>query len=248
MQIVTVPPGGNGIHRVIIYGAPGVGKTQLALSFPSPVFLCTEEGLGTRSAARFDGKITRWSEIDTALGMLYTEEHSFKTFVIDSLDWAEPLIEAEAGARHGCDDITSLDFGRGYGWAREVWRELTTKLDLVAEKRAMSIVLLSHATTGDARDPGGEKYTSWGLSLPSKCASHLIGWSDEVWFLTTDIASVKNKSGDRLAKGSGDRVVHTAPEPGFVAKSRCLEQSQYNCGNDKSYSALLSQVFGGTQK
>lgn len=250
MKIINAPPGGSGTPRVIVYGAPGVGKTQLALAFPSPVFLCTEEGLGARGAARFEGRLASFVEIDEALRVLFTERHDFKTVVLDSLDWAAPLIEAEAARRKGVNSIADQDFGRGYVWARDVWREVTGKLDCLRAQRQMSVVLIAHAATGEARDPGGEKYTSWGLALQKTSAAHLIEWADEVWFLSTAVAAERPDKRGRLgvAHGTDDRIVHTAPGVGYTAKSRSLEQTEYNCGADRSYAAILSEFFAQKEK
>lgn len=245
MKIITAPRGGNGTHRVIVYGAPGVGKTQLALAFPNPVFLCTEEGLGGRGAVRFEGRLASFVEIDDALRVLFTEPHNFRTVVLDSLDWAAPLIDAEAARLHGVYSIADPDFGRGYIWARDVWRDVTGKLDCLRAQRRMNVVLIAHAATGEARDPGGEKYTSWGLALQKTSAAHLIEWADEVWFLSTAVAAERPDKHGHLgvARGTDDRIVHTAPGVGYISKTRSLEETEYNCGADRSYAAILNELF-----
>lgn len=71
--------------RVLIHGVAGVGKTTFAGQANKPVFIQTEDGLGTLSAANFPLSRT-FDEVMEALAALYTEKHDFATVVIDSVD------------------------------------------------------------------------------------------------------------------------------------------------------------------
>ena len=81
--------------RILAYGVHGVGKTSFAASAGAPVFLQTEDGLGLIDAPSF-GLLKTYDEVMEAIGALYSEDHDRKTVVIDSLDWLEPLIWAQA--------------------------------------------------------------------------------------------------------------------------------------------------------
>ena len=239
----------RGPQRVIIYGAPGVGKTQLALAFPSPVFLCAEEGLGTRRASRFAGRAETYAQIREAMKQLYRDEHNFRTLVLDSIDWAMPALTTEGCTRHGCksmDDAAASAYGRGNAWARDVLSELLRMTDAVLQHRGMNVVLLAHAAAVDARDPGGEKYTAWGLGLQRLCAQLLTEWADEIWFLATDVCArpEDSKTHERLGYGTSDRIVHVAPNPAWLAKTRSLDGENYNCGSDKGFAAIMREFAG----
>ena len=89
--------------RILIHGVHGVGKTTFAAGAHDPVFILTEDGLGTLDVSHFPLART-FDEVMQALAALYTEEHAFRTLVVDSVDWLEPLIHARsartrAGAR-----------------------------------------------------------------------------------------------------------------------------------------------------
>lgn len=235
-------------QRVVIYGAPGVGKTQLAMAFPAPVFLCAEEGLGARPVARFDGTCSTYAQVKEAFTQLYREPHEFKTIVLDSVDWLMPAIAGEGCARHNCksmDDSAATTYGRGHGWARDVLSDVLKMADAVAQKRGMHIVLIAHAAAVDTRDPGGEKYTAWGLGVQRLCAQLVTEWSDEIWFVATDVCArpENTRTHERLGYGTSDRVVHVAPNPAWLAKTRQLAGENYNCGNDKGFAAILDEFF-----
>jgi hypothetical protein len=80
--------------RILIHGVHGVGKTTFAAGAPDPVFLLTEDGLGTLDVPHFPLART-FDEVMQGLAALYTEDHGFRTLVVDSVDWLEPLIHAK---------------------------------------------------------------------------------------------------------------------------------------------------------
>jgi len=86
--------------RVLIHGVAGVGKTTFAGQANKPVFIQTEDGLGTLSAANFPLSRT-FDEVMEALAALYTEQHDSSTVVVDSVDWLEPLVWAKACRDNG---------------------------------------------------------------------------------------------------------------------------------------------------
>lgn len=99
--------------RITIHGVAGVGKTTFAAQAYKPVFIQTEDGLGTLSANHFPLART-FEEVLDALAALYTEEHDFKTVVIDSVDWLEPLIWGKACRDNGWASIEDAGYGKGY--------------------------------------------------------------------------------------------------------------------------------------
>ncbi len=99
--------------RILIHGVAGVGKTTFASEANKPVFVQTEDGLGTLASAHFPLART-YEEVIEALAALYTEPHDFKTVVIDSVDWLEPLVWAKACRDNGWASIEDAGYGKGY--------------------------------------------------------------------------------------------------------------------------------------
>src|SRR5215207_3657646 len=90
--------------RLLIHGVAGVGKTSLAAAAPDPVFLQTEDGLGRLEVPTF-GPLRTFDQVMEALGALYTEDHGFRTAVLDSLDWLEPLVWENTDRSNAWTDI-----------------------------------------------------------------------------------------------------------------------------------------------
>lgn len=84
------PPNQN----FLIYGAPGVGKTRVAASAPSPLIIDVDEK-GTDSVRRdidpYAIRIETWAEINDIYWYLQSGEHDYKTVVIDSLSGLQQL-------------------------------------------------------------------------------------------------------------------------------------------------------------
>jgi hypothetical protein len=104
--------------RVLLYGVEGVGKSTFAASAPAPIFIAAEDGTAQLDVARFPEPKT-WSDVLEAVGELATSEHVFKTLVVDTLDWLEPLCWATFAKSASGRLSRTLATGRG------TWRRST---------------------------------------------------------------------------------------------------------------------------
>ncbi len=86
---------------IAVYGTPGVGKTSLAAEFPDPIYLYVE---GEETPDDIDlpsDEIKSFGGLLDTFGELISEDHGFKTVIIDSVDKVEPLIWDATCARNG---------------------------------------------------------------------------------------------------------------------------------------------------
>ena len=113
--------------RITIYGGAGVGKSTFAAGAPNAIFLPTEDGIGVIGADRFP-LMESYDAVVEAIEELTKEDHKFKTVVIDSLDWLEPLVWKKVCDIHKLKSIEEPGYGKGYTFAAEIWRDLLSKL------------------------------------------------------------------------------------------------------------------------
>ncbi|WP_425070674.1 ATP-binding protein [Sagittula sp. S175] len=208
---------------IAIYGRGKMGKTTLASEFPNPIFVQTEDGSGALEITSFsEGAITEWSDVDAALTELATEDHDFKTLVIDSVTQLEPLIWAETCRRNNWPDIEQPGYGKGYLAADEVWREFLNACTWLRDYKRMCVVMIGHEVVETFSDPEREDYNRYKLRLHKRAEALIRERVDIVGFLNQAVALDKGKKGDEraVAKGSGQRQLNLAPRPTFEAGNR----------------------------
>ena len=77
-------------QKILIYSVQGLGKTTFASTFEKPIIIRTEDGAGAIDVPTFPNLVTTFGDMEEAITSLHGE-HDFKTVVLDSLDWLEPL-------------------------------------------------------------------------------------------------------------------------------------------------------------
>ena len=208
--------------RTLLYGVEGIGKSTFASQAPKPIFLGSEDGTSQLEVYRYPKPLQRARDIFEALDVLEHEEHDFETVVLDTVDWAEPLIWAEVCADAGKRSIEDFGFGKGYVAAQDEWRRLLARFDAIRAKRRMHVVLLGHSTVRSFANPEGDNFDRYQLKMHEKSAGILREWVDCVLFANYETFAVKAGDASKKAKGvsSGSRVVHTERRAAFDAKNR----------------------------
>jgi hypothetical protein len=209
--------------RIIIYGDAGTGKTTFGACAPSPVFVQTEDGLGNLDVTAFP-LATSFEDVMDALKSLYTEPHDFKTLVVDSLDWLEPLVWQQVCKAHNVPSIESLPYGKGYVEAASVWRQFFDGITALRDARNMIVIMTAHSQVVRVEDPTMPAYDRHGLKLHKRAAAMAEEFADIILFATMQTNTVTEDAGFNTkrtrAVTTGDRIMHTVGQPAFLAKSR----------------------------
>jgi hypothetical protein len=211
-----VPP------RICIYGGHGIGKSTLASKFPSPIFISTEDGLDSLDVTSFP-KAGKLSDVVDSVKTLIKEPHSFKTVVIDSVDWlVEPLIAESVNAQY---DEKQQAYGKGTMYMAEELREILQGLDILRLKRQMNVVLIAHASVVKFEDPRTDPYDRYQPKLPKQCNALLQEWVDVLAFAAFKVIIKKSEAkGFDTARTrgttNGERLLHLVETPAYAAKNR----------------------------
>lgn len=207
--------------RILCYGTAGIGKTTLGTDAPNPVFIQTEES--EVSVPTF-GLLRSFEAVMEALAALYAEAHEFKTVVVDSLDWLEPLIWQHTAAQNGWPDIEAPGYGKGYMAALETWRAFLDGLNALRDDKGMTIILIAHAEIRRFDSPETEPYDRYQPKLHRGASALVQEHVDAALFANYRVSTVKsdlgfNKKAVRGVSG-GDRLLHTNERPAYLAKNR----------------------------
>lgn len=215
---LTRPP------RILIYGVDGIGKSTFAASADAPVFIGFEDGSLTLDIHRFP-EPQSWLDAIEAVDELTLNDSPFRTVVIDSLDWLEPLcwsyVCATTKDKRGqpYTRIDAIPFGNGVTAALDLWRVLLSKLDHLRVARGMAVVLVAHGWIKRFANPEGEDFDRYELKLNPKAAGVIREWCDCVLFATHE-QYTHDLGGRPKGISTGARIVHTERGAAFDAKNR----------------------------
>lgn len=206
--------------RVMVYGVEGIGKSTFAAGSPNPIFILTEDGLGSLAVDHFPiAKST--ADVLSAIDTLYTQEHGFNTVCIDSLDWLENILWREVEAKH---DAKELAYGKGAIIAAEKWREILDGLNALRNERGMAVILIAHTTIKRFDSPETEPFDRYQPKLQDRSNALIREWCDAVLFANYKTVVKKDDVGfnKTVARGitTGERLLHTSERPAYMAKNR----------------------------
>lgn len=128
--------------KALFYGSAGVGKTTAAIQFPSPYLIDTEKGAENdqyiKILQKAGGAIYQTSDFDELVfevKALLTEQHDYKTLVIDPLTTLYNDLLDKSAVKNG------TDFGKHYNEANKRIKHL---LNLLL-RLDMNVIITSHA-------------------------------------------------------------------------------------------------------
>lgn len=206
--------------RIFLYGSHGLGKSTFASRAPAPIFIQTEDGLGSIDTASFP-LATSSVQVMSAIETLYTQEHEFKTVVLDSADWLEQILQREIEAKH---DAKDLAYGKGAVILAERWKQILDGLNALRNDKNMAVIVLGHCEIKRFDSPEVESYDRYQPHLAPRVSALLQQWADAVLFTNYRTIVRKEDVGfnKSVSRGmtTGERLIYTSETPAFQAKNR----------------------------
>lgn len=209
-------------YRLLIHGVDKVGKSQFAADSPMPIFLEPEGGSNHLATANRLPQPETWADVLEATRLLTEEDHPYKTFVIDSLDWLEPLLWKAI-----CDEdnVTSIElacngYGKGYNKALDWWRIFIAALERLQAKRGMNVIAIAHSYVKMFKNPEGEDYERYQLKLHDKASGLWREWAEGVYFANYETFAVADKRDRVKGTSTGNRRLYTQRTAAYDAGDR----------------------------
>jgi hypothetical protein len=233
---------------ITIVGTPGVGKSTLGALFPNPIFIQAEDGSSVFDSwpeeekptvfpalprANAKEKISTKAALIEQLRALATQDHPYRTLVIDSVTSLHNLFEHEVADAYGVDNVADAagGFHKGYLVVKEYHQEIKSACDYLRDKKGMTIVFLAHAGVEKIKNrPDADEYSVYSLDMNKQSVPVYVALVDAVLYLRqeefvkgtqTDRKGVTTKFGKVVQ--TGERILVTSGDGrvGFVnAKSR----------------------------
>ena len=247
------------------HGTGGIGKTSLASEFPDPLYVFTEgeappADVEMTTLQDDDGNpqpIKTFSELLDVFDALLTQEHEFKTVIIDSLDALEKMVWAHTCARMGWESIDSNDkgsptaFGKGYLEADNDWLEYITAIRALA-RSGLYVVQILHSEVKQHNDPVVDPYDRYRPKLQKRACDIIIEKSDALLFIHRKpvIKQVDKSFGKKESKADGmsgsERIVYTDERAGFLAKNRLNMPASFRYVKGSGFTEMAKYFGGGT--
>jgi len=206
--------------KVVIYGPEGVGKTSLAAQFPQPIFLDVE-GSTTELAVDRLQKPSSWEMLGQQVDWAKNQIGTYKTLIIDTIDWAEKLCANAICSKNSKNGIEDFGYGKGYVYLAEDFGRFLNKLSDVVEL-GMHVVLVAHSQIVKFEQPDEMgSYDRYQLKLEKKTAPLVKEWADLLLFVNYKTFSVAaDENGKKHKAQGGRRMIYTTHHPAWDAKNR----------------------------
>ncbi len=207
---------------MLVYGDHKIGKSTFAAGMPKAVFLPTEDGLQNLSVDAFP-LCSDWVDVIKYLTQFETEDHDYKTLVIDSLDWAERLIHKHICMVEGWKTLAEGAYGLGYKLALTYWRSFIETLTRINMEKKVMVVLIAHAKIQKFEDPQRASYDRYDLDIHDKAANVICQYVDIIGFADSKIVVQEKKDGlKKVAKAvdTQERVLRLSKAAAYEAGSR----------------------------
>jgi len=206
--------------RIMVYGVEGIGKSTFGAGAPNPIYILTEDGLGSLKVDHFP-LATSFQDVMDAISTLYKENNAFETVIIDSLDWLEAIIQREIEQKY---DAKDLAYGKGSLIAAEKWREILDGLNALRNDKGMAVILIAHTTIKRFDSPEVEPYDRYQPKLQERSNAVVREWADAVLFANYKTIVKKDDVGfnqtNNRGISTGERLLFTSERPAYMAKNR----------------------------
>lgn len=225
IDLSSIKKGGTRKPPIIgLHGGPGIGKTTFAAAAPNPIFIQTEDGLGTLTADAFP-VAKEWQDIIDALSVLFNEKgHGYKTVVIDSLSALEPLIWKQVAADHNKTNIEDIPYGRGHGFALDYWQQFLQGIVALRDQQNIMPIMIAHSEVVRYDSPEVDSFDRILIRLHKRAFSLIHERSDIIGFANWRTHVIKQDVGfnNKVYRGigTGERLLHLVEKPAYVAKNR----------------------------
>ena len=211
---------------ITVFGDAGTGKSSFAATFPNPIFIRVEDGLGRiHSAVEIPDTfplVKKEADLMDQLTWLLNEDHAYKTVVIDSVSALETVFTEAILKQDGRASTLSTalgGYGAGYAALAARHRGVRKMCGRLNEVKGMAIVFIGHADLETMRPPDSDDYARYNLRLNSKSLPPYVEDVDLVGFIRL-VSALRGDEGDRKRIiSNGDRELVCYANAANVSKN-----------------------------
>jgi hypothetical protein len=209
---------------MVLFGTAGIGKTTVGASMNDVVFLDIEGGINADGVSSW--KIETYQDVIDAISVLYSEDHPFKSVVIDSITAFEPLLHNQLCINEGAQSVEKI--GGGFAKYRveslPMWETIIAGFNALVTHRKMNVMIIGHSKVTEIKPPETDPYLKYDIDLLNPKATNLLyRHADIVGFANYKVMTTSTGEGIKKTTrgiGTGDRILHLEERPAYYAKNR----------------------------
>lgn len=241
--------------KLVIPAVEGFGKTTIAAYAPSPLILMSPLETGYQTllnagrvpqGAALD--IASWPELLDTIDQLTEDPQGIKTLALDAIGGFEKLMfEHVCQTKFGGDWDSKKDGFDSWGGSTghraciRVWPQLLHRLESLAIKQGVDIIVLTHVKLVKAFHPDFGEYQKNGPDIhPEYMWPPLKKWADDVLYGTFETF----KNNDGIAIAGEQRVFRTTHTATADAKNKRNMPSDLpvNCPPEGMYDLIFNYI------
>lgn len=213
--------------KMLLYGAPKIGKSTFCSQIPNALFLSTEDGLNHLSV--YQVAVADWEEIQSIGALLATSKHNYKTLIIDTTDSALAMCERFISERKGVSHISDLKWN-GPRLVADEFMRIMQKLSSLG----LGMVFLAHSEDKTIKRKNESDENRTVITLQKETKDRLTAFCDIIAFATVE--NMKNETTGGYEK---TRVIKTQPSLVYEAGDRTTKLKNNIALNYSVFAKLL---------
>ena len=208
--------------RVIcIHGPAGVGKTTFACGLGKALLIPTEVGYKDIACDHLDLQRSYLELMGTLMELYSMTDLDYDTLVLDSVDWAEILVDKQMD-----DEGVKRDYGKGVAEMGKRFKRIVDGCVALRDQLNVNVVMIAHSQMKRVELPDGSEFDQWQPKLSKKSNEILIEAVDDIGYahMETITKKVDGQFRERgVGKHTGRRMVSFVPSAAHVAKNRARQ-------------------------
>lgn len=203
--------------KMVLYGAPGVGKSTFASKAPNPLFICSDGNFEWLDLPEEHGiEVSSWKEAKEIFANRELLD-KYETIVLDLTEDLFKWCEAEFVQKNKLEHVGDLGYGKGYQITRDNFFIEISKL-ISMDK---NVIMIMHETTVVEKDRRGVEHTKHFPSsrMPDKLYDMIEG---RVRYFLRCYTKEEEIDEGRFVK---KRLLSLVPKPNEFGIARGLDES-----------------------
>jgi hypothetical protein len=198
---------------LILYGSPGVGKSQLASQFGDPVFVDMENGTDFLDVKRI--KVSNFQNLREAIKWFADQKED--TLILDSLTAIEKLSQESVLADTGKESIEEMKYAEGHRLASEKTIQIVNGCKYLRSK-GKNVILIAHTVIRDIKGVDNDGYSRFEFDCYKGLTTTIASEVDGCFYMRPTVRQIGDKK--KRAVTSGARELLMSDQAAALSKSR----------------------------